>query len=83
VIPIGTQFIFYPHVPGGQKEASGKVVDTNDYGAFVLYRWVHAIATINDKGEPEIVERKRKTCEFFGWDELQRIHVKSLGGLCE
>lgn len=69
MIEVGASIIFYPRIGTREVEASGTVRDTNDYGAFISYCW---------QGKEEV----KRTKEFFGWDELKRVHVLSMG-LCE
>jgi hypothetical protein len=71
MIPVDTEFIFYPLIGSRNVEASGHIVAVNDIGAWVLFAWVSRSGKV------------RQTKDFFVWDELQRIHILSMGGLCE
>ena len=70
MIPLGSVIIFYPSVFDRQVEASGVIRATNQLGAFIDYAW-------------ESNRGVRRTKEFFGWDELTRVQVLGMGGLCE
>ena len=72
MIPLGTTFIFYPLVDTKEVEAAGVICATNQHGAYVRYKWID-----------RKTEREMEMREFFAWDELQKIQVTSIGGVCE